>query len=261
MEGADLQPGDQVVFTYGDRSGGSHGLKLPSFSNDKLMFPIYVDLDGSGKFLTPVWPHFSVIGNQAAAVRATAPSMVATGEKFALAVRFEDDHWSRATGSIPGFEISLNGKTLRTMPAGTEGLVIAKGLQLDQPGTYRFSVRSTDGKLAALSNPIWVEQNPAQRIYWGETHAHSGFSEGMGSVDGFYRWGRDDAQLDFGGLSEHDIWTDDSEWRAMNEAVKRYTEPGKFIAFLAYEWTVTRQWGGHHNVFFRTPDRSRVPSR
>ena len=47
------------------------------------------------------------------------------------------------------------------------------------------------------------------RVYWGETHAHSGYSEGMGSIDRFYTWGRDDARLDFAGLSEHDVWLDD----------------------------------------------------
>lgn len=259
LQGDALQPGDQIVFTYGDKSGGSRGLKMPSFSNDKLLYPIYVDLEANRKFLTPAWPALNVIGNQAAAVRAIAPSIVAPGEKFELAVRSEDDRWNRATGQIPSFEVSLNANVVKTIPAGTEGLVVVKDLQIDQPGTYRFNVRSTDGKLAALSNPIWVEQNPTQRVYWGETHAHSGFSEGMGSIDAFYRWGREDAWLDFGGLSEHDIWLDDSEWLAMNNAVRKYSEPGRFIAYLAYEWTVNRQWGGHHNVFFRTPGRSRVP--
>ncbi len=261
LEGADLQPGDQVVFTYGDRTGGSAGLRMPSFSNDELLHPIYVDLEDGGKFLSPAWPSFRVIGNGLTAVRATAPSIAASGEKFELAVRAEDDHWNRATGQIPGWEISLNGRPVRTVPAGTEGLVVVKDLQIDQPGTYRFGVRSVDGKYTATSNPVWVEQNPAQHIYWGETHAHSGFSEGMGTVDGFYKWAREDAWLDFGGLSEHDIWLDDSEWAAMNDAVHRYTEPGRFIAYLAYEWTTTRQYGGHHNVFFRSPDRSRVPTQ
>ena len=259
LQGEPLQPGEQIVFTYGDKGGGSRGLKMPSFSSDKLLYPIYVDLEGNGKFLTPPWPAIGVTGNQPAAVRATAPSIVAPGERFELAVRFEDDRWNRATGAIPGFEVSLNGKVVNTSAPGTEGLVVVKDLQIDQPGTYRFNIRSSDGKIAALSNPIWVEPDPAQRVYWGETHAHSGFSEGMGSIDAFYRWGRDDAWLDFGGLSEHDIWLDDSEWLAMNNAVRKYSEPGRFIAFLAYEWTVNRQWGGHHNVFFRTPGRSRVP--
>jgi hypothetical protein len=122
LEGEALQPGDRVTFTFGDRSGGSAGLKMPSFSNDKLMFPIYVDLEGKHKFLTPAWPHFTVIGNQAAAVRVTAPSVAAAGEKFELAVRLEDDRRNRATGPIPAVAISLNGKNVRTLQAATEGL-------------------------------------------------------------------------------------------------------------------------------------------
>lgn len=258
VEGDALQPGDQVVLTYGDRSGGSPGMKMPSFSNDGIMYPIYVDLDGQGKYLSPRWPRLNVIGNGPLSVRATAPSVVAVGERFDLAVRSEDDRWNRATGAIPAYEVSLNGTAVQTIPAGTEGLVAVRGLHIDQPGIYRFSVRSTDGKLTATSNPVWAEQSPQQRVYWGETHAHSGFSEGMGSIEAFYKWAREDAALDFGGLSEHDSWLDDAEWAAMNAAVVRYTDPGHFIPFLAYEWTVNRQAGGHHNVFFRSPGRTRV---
>jgi hypothetical protein len=47
----------------------------------------------------------------------------------------------------------------------------------------------------------------------------------------------------------------------MNGAVHRYSDPGRFVAFLAYEWTANRAFGGHHNVFFRSPDRDRVPAQ
>ncbi len=261
LEGEALRPGDTVTLTFGDRSGGSPGMQMNSFSNDRMLYPLYIDLEGKGRFLTPAWPAYSIEGTQVAYVHPTAPSIVRAGERFELAVRSEDDRWNRATGAIPAYEVSLNGRSVRTIPAGTDGLVVLRDLQIDQTGTYRFDVRSVDGKLTARSNPIWVEQNPATRVYWGETHAHSGYSEGMGSIDRFYTWGRDDARLDFAGLSEHDVWLDDSEWRAMNDAVRRYTEPGRFIAFLAYEWTVNRTNGGHHNVFFRTPGRDRVPAQ
>lgn len=261
LDGPALQPGDTITLAYGDRSGGSPGMLMNTFSNDRMLYPVYIDLDGQGLFLTPAWPAFSILGDQVSYVRPTAPSVVQSGERFTMAVRSEDDRWNRATGNIPEYQVLLNGSLVRTIPAGTDGLAVVNDLHIDQPGTYRFEVRSTDGKLTGRSNPIWVEQNPSSRIYWGETHAHSGFSEGMGSIDRFYTWARDDAWLDFAGLSEHDIWLDDSEWRTMNDAVRRYTEPGRFIAYLAYEWTVNRNSGGHHNVFFRSPGRDRVPSQ
>ena len=243
---------------YGDRGGGGRGWQLQSFQNDQAMAPLYIDLDGSGNFLTPAWPSFEVVGADVHAVKGFAPSVVEPGEPFEMAVRSEDRFFNRATGEIPAYEVTLNGRPFRTLPAGSPALNVLDGLRLDREGVYRFGFRSPDGKITGSSNPIWVRRNPPYRIYWGETHTHTGMAEGQGSIDGSYRYGRDDARLDFLGLSEHDIWLDDREWRTMQQAVERYSEPGKFIAFLGYEWTVRRQWGGHHNVFFRSPRRSRV---
>ena len=41
---------------------------------------------------------------------------------------------------------------------------------------------SADGKLEATSNAVWVREDADRRIYWGETHSHCGFGEGMGSA-------------------------------------------------------------------------------
>jgi hypothetical protein len=259
VESGTLQPGDTVTLTFGDTAGGGRGFQMQSFSNDKFLLPIYLNFKKDGPYLTPVWPPINVQGKTVAAVKGFAPSIVKPGERFELAVRSEDDRWNRATGSIPAYEVSLDGQAVRSIPAGTEGLAVLKDVAIDKPGTYRFAIRSADGKICGESNPIWVEADPKFRVYWGETHAHSGFSEGMGSIDGFYKWGRDDARLDFLGLSEHDIWTDAGKWRTMQDAVRRYTDPGRYIAYLAYEWTAQRPMGGHHNVFFRRPDQNRAP--
>ena len=228
VEGEAVQPGDTVTLVYGDRSHGSRGLLMPSFSNDKYLLPIYVSLKADEPAADA-----RLAADERRRQRGRRGQSVRAFDREAwralrdLAVRSEDERWNRATGSIPGYELSLNGKSVRTIPAGTDGLSVLKDLQIDQPGTYRFTARSADGKISGESNPIWVEADPKYRIYWGETHAHSGFSEGMGSIDRFYTWGRDDARLDFLGLSEHDIWLDDSEWRAMQDAVRRYTDPGQ----------------------------------
>ena len=73
-------------------------------------------------------------------------------------------------------------------------------------GVYRFAFTSKDGGVAGVSNPIWVKDNPGKRIYWGETHGHSGFAEGSGTPEGYFKFAWEDARLDFATLSEHDIW-------------------------------------------------------
>ncbi|MCP5113024.1 MAG: DUF3604 domain-containing protein, partial [bacterium] len=253
-----LESGDTVTIVYGDRSGGSRGWQMQSFQNDGCLRPLYFDLEGNGIFVGAQWPAFSVVGGAVNDVRATVPSVVRTGERFDLVLRSEDRQFNRATGSIPEYNISLDGDRVRSVPAGSPALKRIEGLRLSQPGVYRYEVSSADGGITSLSNPVLVDDSPGRRIYWGETHGHTGMAEGQGTVDTFYRYGRDDAQLDFLGLSEHDIWTDAREWKQMRRAVDHYSEPGKFIAFLAYEWTNQRGRGGHHNVLFRRPDGRRA---
>ncbi len=261
VTGGDLKKGETVTFVFGDRSGGSRGLLIQTFQSEEVLHPIYVDLDGSGLFLTAKWDTYRVRGTHVVNVRGIAPSVVKTAEPFDLSVRSEDLWYNRSTEGVPAYEISLDGSKVGSLPAGADGLSFVRNLSLDRPGTYRFEIKSADGRITALSNPVWVQDDPSQRLYWGETHIHTGYAEGQGSVDGLYQYARDDAQLDFVGFSEHDIWLDDAEWETMRAAVKRYSEPGKFVSFLSYEWTQSRYSGGHHNVFFRRPDGDRVAAQ
>jgi hypothetical protein len=258
LEGPALQPGETVTVVYGDTSGGSRGWRIQTWATARVLLPLYLDLDGSGLFLTPHWPGLEVIGSEVHAVRAVAPSVVAVGEPFELAVRSEDRFTNRATGAIPAYEVSLNGEPLTRIGASDDAITVLEDLTIDAPGVFRFTVRSDDGSLAALSNPVWVLENPPHRVYWGETHVHSDFAEGQGSPERLFTYARDDARLDFLTHSEHDVYMDDFEWQTLQDLARTSTEEGRFVAFLGYEWSVRRARGGHHNVLFRLPDRQRV---
>ena len=258
VERGSLATGDTVTLVYGDRQGGSEGWKQQTFATDEAMLPIYIDLDGSGNFLTPRWPAYEIVGNSVTDVTAVGPSIVKPDEEFTLAIRWEDSSGNRATGPIPPSTITLNGERFRSLDSGDDPMHRIDSVRIGEEGIYRFHVASADGKIEAFSNPVWVRENPPYRLYWGETHTHTGMAEGQGSIGRSYRFAREDASLDFLGLSEHDIWLDDFEWQAMRRAVEDNSVPEKFVAFLGYEWTSRRQWGGHHNVFFRSPDSVRV---
>ena len=263
LSGAPLREGDTVTVTFGDRTGGGPGLKLQNFSNDRVVFKTFLDLEGKGWLLTPRWPSFEVVGeDEIQFINAIAPTVVEPGEEFVLAVRSEDRFKNLASGETPGLEVLLNGEMLRRIPAGSAAMHEVDGLRIDSPGVYRFRVRSADSALQGSSNPVRVVRDPSRRIYWGETHGHTGFAEGQGSPDGYFRFGRDVARLDFLSLSEHDIWMDDFEWMTLQDMVEKYRVPGKFTTILGFEWTSRLRYGGHHNVFFRdTPGRLRVPNQ
>ena len=180
LTGSRLEKNDAVTITWGDRSGGSPGFRVQTIANDRLLLPLYLDLEGRGQFLTPAWPAFRVVGQpEVKEVRAFVPSIVAVGEPFDLSVRSADRYNNRATGAIPEYEVLLNGKPWRRIPAGDKAVVVLPNVELRAPGVYRFALRSAAGTITGASNPIRVERNPAHRIYWGETHGHCRFAEGQ----------------------------------------------------------------------------------
>ena len=255
-----LTAGDRVTITYGDTSGGSRGLRLPTFATDRMPLPLYVDFDGGGTPVSlPIAP-IAVVGGGVAGVHGFAPSVVAVGEPFTLRLRAQDRYYNRATGPLPGWEVAMNGEPLATVPGGAAALVDITGVRANAPGVYRFAIRAADGSIVGAANPVLAEPAPQRRIYWGDTHGHSGFAEGIGTAERFMRWARDDARLDYVSHSEHDIWTDDAEWNVLADNAERFSSDD-FVAFLGYEWTVGNFQGGHHNVLFRTAaDRRRAPA-
>ena len=253
-----VDPGETVTVTYGDTSGGGPGLLLTGTSSARMPLPLYVDLDASGEWRPlPILP-FAVSGTRVAGVHGFAPSIVAPGEPFELSVRAEDAFFNRASGAVPAFEVLVDGDVRAATPAGTEPITVLE-LTLDEPGPHWIEFRSEDGAIRGVANPVLVEEDPVRRIYWGDTHGHSGYAEGIGTIDFFMTFARDDARLDFVTHSEHDVWLDDAEWELSRSAVRAYDEPGRFIPYLGWEWTRHARFGGHHNVLFRDAEgRERV---
>jgi len=257
-----LQSGDRVTLTYGDTSQGSRGLLMPDFSSDLMPLPLYIAFTGSSRFYTlPIQP-VVVTGSRTAGVHGFAPSIVAAGEPFTLALRAEDAYGNRASGKHPSWQVFMNGKPFSAIAASDAPITLLRDIELEEPGIYRFTIESSDGSIRGVANPVLVKEQVADRIFWGDIHGHGGFAEGVGTPEWFMNWARDDARLDFVSHTEHDLWLDDAEWEALRDNARTYTREGEFIAFLGYEWTVRNVQGGHHGVLFRTPgSRSRIPAQ
>ena len=254
----ELDPGETVTITIGDTSGGGEGLLMTSTSGGRIPFPLYVDLDGSSEWRPlPLLP-FVVTGTHASGVHGFAPSIVTPGESFELSVRAEDAFFNRATGDIPAFDILVNDELHSSTPAGDQAITLVN-MALDEVGPHWITLRSKDGSIVGQANPILVVESPERRIYWGDTHGHSGYAEGIGAVNFFLEFARDDARLDYVTHSEHDSSLDDGEWELMRKTSAEFDEPGRFIPYLGWEWTRVARYGGHHNVLFRTiGDQERV---
>lgn len=257
-----LTQGDEVTIVYGDTSEGGQGILMPDFGTDFLAFPLYLAFDANDLFVAlPIQP-VSVVGGPLAGVHGFAPSIVKTGAPFEISVRSRDRFYNRPSGPSPVWHVQLNGETI-AQTKSTDHAISKVTLDdgLANAGVYQLTIESADGELAGYGNAILVEDEPERYIYWGDTHGHSGFAEGLGTPDRFMQWAKEDAALDYVTHSEHDIWMDDAEWQILIDNVTKYSD-SNFIAFLGYEWTRNKFLGGHHNVLFRTAEgRERVPAQ
>ena len=255
-----LNPDDQVFVTYGDTTQGSPGMRMPTMSSDRMPLPVYLQLTRSGQILSlPIQP-IKIVGASIAGVAGFAPSIVKPGVPFEVSIRAQDRFYNRAVGDVPDWQIQLDDDIQQAVTA--TGAITITTITLTEPGVYHPVITDQSGEISGAMNPILVTAEARDNIYWGDTHGHSGFAEGIGTPDQFMRWARDDARLDYVTHSEHDIWMDDHEWNVLADIVKTYTKNGEFVAYLGYEWTIPARFGGHHNVLYRTPDnRQRVPAQ
>lgn len=256
-----LAPGDQVIVTFGDRSGGGPGAQAQTFPEATFEFRVAVDCFGTGQFVPlPDSPTLPIVGGPAARLRVMAPSQAIAGTPLALTVKAED-RWGNPSFSYAGtLEIVADDPAARlpapvTLTPADRGARRLEGIILARPGIHRLTVRDTAAGLTAESNPIvCAAAAPEQRLYWGDLHGQTEMGVGTGSVEEYFAYGRDVAGLDFIAHCANDFQITHNDYEETRAVVRRYHQPGRFVTFLAYEWSGTTPAGGDHNVYFLGDD-------
>jgi hypothetical protein len=251
IAGQPLQPGDHIRL---ERTGVTVPILARHYS-----FPVREDLRGDGKFREIAnWPGLDVIGQPAKRLYVTLPSLARKGQELELRVIAIDQHGNadhRFTGEIEVRGSGVRTRSARFTAADDGALRLSGAVRFDEPGFHYIRVGSA--AITGESNPVRVEGSaPPYKIYWGDTHSHSVFSDGTWTVDEQYQYARDVAALDFGGISDHDTNFYRKEfavyWADVLRAAAQYNAPGRFVTIPGYEWSRSL---GHRNVFyFDVPD-------
>ena len=144
------------------------------------------------------------------------------------------------------------------------------------PYTRLVSLARTGSAVAALLSVFFIldhgrttAQAPADRVFFGNLHSHTSYSDGSGTPDDAYRHAKLTADLDFLAITEHNhaaaesgagdrqdgilIATNPSLYTgpapaSLIPAAARWTTPGKFVALYGQEFSSISQ-GNHMNVF------------
>ena len=124
------------------------------------------------------------------------------------------------------------------------------GFRLTRPGIHFLRVVDPASGVEGRSNAVCVTPSaPRLRLYWGDPHWQTFFSDGVRSPEGLYAFARDDVFLDFGAISDHVEGITDRQWDYFTAVTNDYDEPGRFVTLVGQEWT--NHAPGHRNIYFR----------
>jgi len=123
------------------------------------------------------------------------------------------------------------------------------GFRAERPGVCFITVRGPRTGVSKTSNPILVRaDNAGPRLYWGDLHSQTFFSDGLRCAEELYAFARDEAFLDIFAISDHTEHLTDRIWDYFVAVTNDYNEPGRYVTFVGLEWT-SREFG-HRNVYY-----------
>jgi Protein of unknown function (DUF3604) len=249
LENGELLPGDRLevtygnIFYYGGEPWGPKPPKAPELSAAHE-FTVAVDPDGArrapvtGYYLLEQSPVLRVLPGKPEKLLPLVPSTTESGHTIRMHVITVDRYLNPIEDRDRKFLVEIGGK--KEVFAGRKGEIKLPPLE---PGTeyqsYRVS-RLRGKAVAGISNPVRSgKYQEGWNLYWGDIHAHTIYSDGLGSPDELLAFARDTAGLDFAAVTDHDDigpYLSMEQWQDTGRAVAAYHESGRFVTFLGYEY-------------------------
>ncbi len=195
-------------------------------------------------------------------VHMVIPSVIGVGETFSLRVTLigpqgmpvpapERPFRLSATEGVDGLPANI------TFTEKTGGRIHIDNLQVNHPCRLMIKAQLQDREDVVIpSNPAWVYEAPPFRIYWGDMHVHTTYSNcsswACKDPEFCYAYARDVSFLDFAAAADHlrGIHSDPERWPRLQELVQTYDAPGHFVPFLGFESSHKVPCGGDNNAYF-----------
>ena len=258
----ELRPGDRIEVTWG--RGNKTQAQHTALKN--IPFRFTTDLDGDGIYQEcRANPTFNTLPAGFEHLRVTARTDAEVGRPHRIHVACFDK-WHNLTPPAERRFIVSSDDPQADFPIMVDlkksnATKLAFDCTFGSPGWHKITLTSAEGDIIGISHPIQVHAKmPERQIFWGDIHGHTNHSDGAGTIDEYYTYGRKAANLDICALTDHESRVgsiSDIEWGMMKEAVRKYHRPGEFITFLGFEYTAMdppKRKLGHRNVYYLGDD-------
>lgn len=159
-------------------------------------------------------------------------------------------------GALDGSRtLVFDGENQGAFPGDTRPIATFANFRWTQSGFRFLRLIEPQSGLEIWSNPTWVtEEAPVERVYWGDPHWQTFFSDGIRCPEELYTFARNEGFLDFGAISDHMEGVTDRQWDYFQAVTNDFNQPGVFAALQGQEWTHHVQATGapgHRNVYYR----------
>lgn len=151
-------------------------------------------------------------------------------------------------------ELAFDGRHQGVFDGDSRPIRTFHGFRLTTPGFHFIRVVDTASGVEGYSNPICVSASaPGLRIYWGDPHWQTFFSDGIRCPEELYAFARDEGFLDVGAISDHMEAVTARQWDYFQAVTNDFNDPGRFVTLVGQEWTnhnPATGAPGHRNVYY-----------
>ena len=252
-----------------------------TWDNWRSVFRTVIDPAGEGEYaVVPAAKTAKPVIQAAPASRfyVATPAVVRPGEEIEIRASALDYCDNRAFPSPVGDVFAAAVDDPYTPIATThltpkdKGLARLKVRVPENAETFRVSVSNRKDNLYGLG-PVSVvaprkrgqspSDSPLFRVYFGDIHAKTGLTDGLGTPMEYFEHERDVALCDFGAIADHNCTEvsrvegpfltqmTDEGFASIQAACEAFNEPGRFVTIQGFEQNHIANWPGHRNVYFR----------
>ena len=122
-------------------------------------------------------------------------------------------------------------------------------VRFTEPGMHILTCMEPSSGAVGRSNPILVTaREPAARLFWGDIHSQTFFSDGLRCPEEIYLFAREESFLDIFALADHAEKLTDRQWEYFTAVTNDFNRAGSFVTLVGLEWS-SREYG-HRNVYY-----------
>ena len=235
-------------FLRGDAAPSRVGIRAHNKDVCRMDKRLEVQLAGESQSeIIDVFPAINLLPGKPHNLSIFAPTVVVKDETFRLSMLAVD----RFENPILDYQVSLLILVFKELETGNETRLdnvnygyVSYSLPI---GRYLVTVENTS--MSVSPAVIKVEEQPKNRMYWGDTHCHSNLTANIRDNDcganphNAYHYAKHVSRMDFVCLSEQTfifnedrtVNIDKKTWQTIGTVCDKYNQEGEFVTFCGFE--------------------------